>query len=105
MQELITSIKADRLKISAVIPAYNEETTISDIVSKALRYVDEIVVIDEGSTDDTAQKARDAGAIVIRNRVNKGFLHPYPMGSNLHMVISLSHLTPMDSTTLTRFLF
>lgn len=43
-------------------------------MSKALRFVDEVIVIDNGSIDNTSQKARDAGAIVIRNIVNQGVL-------------------------------
>jgi len=48
--------------ISAIIPAFNEEKTVGEIVSKTLRYVDEVIVIDDGSTDDTGVKAAEAGA-------------------------------------------
>lgn len=40
--------------IIAAIPAYNEEKTIAKVVVRAMRHVDKVVVVDDGSTDDTA---------------------------------------------------
>ena len=59
-------------KILAAIPCYNEEATIGSVVIKAKRYVDEVIVIDDGSTDDTATVAEEAGAKVIRHEENRG---------------------------------
>jgi len=56
----------------AVIPCYNEEVTIGSIVLKTKRYVDEVLVIDDGSNDDTAKIAQDAGAVVIVHKKNMG---------------------------------
>ena len=56
----------------AVIPCYNEEITIGSIVIRARRYVDRILVVDDGSSDDTARTARQAGAVVISHKKNKG---------------------------------
>jgi len=66
--------------ISAIIPAFNEEKTVGEIVSKTLRYVDEVIVIDDGSTDDTGVKAAEAGARVIRNEENTGYLESLKVG-------------------------
>ena len=66
-------IKNSRL-ISAVIPAFNEEGTVGDIVRRALNYVDEVVVVDDGSTDGTSEVAADAGAEVVKHRRNIGVL-------------------------------
>lgn len=62
-------------KISVIIPAYNEAPTIGDLVLKTKRlYPDvEIVVVNDGSTDDTGAIARNAGARV--------FSHPYNIGN------------------------
>lgn len=56
----------------AVIPCYNEESTIGSVVLKAKRHVDEVLVVDDGSIDDTAKIASDAGAIVISHKRNEG---------------------------------
>ena len=60
------------MKILAAIPCYNEEATIGSVVLKAKRHVDEVLVIDDGSIDDTARVAEEAGAVVIKHKENKG---------------------------------
>jgi len=62
----------DVLKTAAVIPAYNEEKTIGSIVLKAKVSVDEVLVVDDGSSDDTALLAEMAGAQVVRLPQNSG---------------------------------
>lgn len=53
------------MKVVAVIPAYNEERTIESVVMKTRNYVDEVVVADDSSHDNTKIKAEQAGAKVI----------------------------------------
>ena len=60
-------------RIVAAIPAYNEGATIGSVVLKARQFASEVVVIDDGSTDDTANTAALAGAQVIRHHVNRGY--------------------------------
>jgi glycosyltransferase involved in cell wall biosynthesis len=60
------------MKLIAIIPAYNEESTIADVIKATSRFVNEILVITDGSTDNTADAAKKAGAIVIDNIVNRG---------------------------------
>jgi glycosyltransferase involved in cell wall biosynthesis len=57
----------------AAIPCFNEAKTIGSVVLKAKQYVDEVVVIDDGSTDDTVKVAQIAGATVLRHGGNKGY--------------------------------
>jgi glycosyltransferase involved in cell wall biosynthesis len=52
--------------ISIVIPARNEETRIGEVVRRASKYANEVLVIDDGSVDHTAQVAEEAGARLIR---------------------------------------
>jgi glycosyltransferase involved in cell wall biosynthesis len=59
-------------KIIVAIPAHNEEQFIGDIVTRAKKYADELIVVDDGSTDATSRVARAAGAEVIRHRKNRG---------------------------------
>ena len=59
-------------KICAVIPAYNAEKTIAGLVCEVSRYVDNVVVVDDGSVDKTSDVAFKAGAVVLRCEKNSG---------------------------------
>ncbi len=61
-----------RSQTAAVIPAYQDEKHISDIVRRTRERLDHVVVVDDGSTDHTAQRAREAGAEVIVHSENRG---------------------------------
>ncbi len=65
---------ADPASVSVVIPAMDESATIGDVVTqlRASAQWREILVIDDGSTDQTADRARAAGATVVRHPYNKG---------------------------------
>jgi glycosyltransferase involved in cell wall biosynthesis len=63
---------ADSIHIAAIIPAYNEDRFIGSLVLKTLKYADSVIVIDDGSTDRTAEIAEAAGALVARHHENKG---------------------------------
>lgn len=74
---LLASIKTTKgsdKSVSIVIPAYNEEATVAKVVSVArkLSYVDEVIVVDDGSTDRTVEEAENAGANVISHIMNEG---------------------------------
>ncbi len=56
----------------AVIPAYNEASRIAAVVKGAMPYVDRVIVVDDGSTDGTADIAEKAGAAVMRHPENCG---------------------------------
>ncbi|WP_170095235.1 glycosyltransferase family 2 protein [Halomicrobium mukohataei] len=55
------------------IPAYNEEQTIASVVEKSLPVADEVLVVDDGSQDETATLAAAAGATVIEHETNSGY--------------------------------
>lgn len=61
-----------RPRIVIGIPAYNEGRSISEVVRKAKKFTDKIIVVDDGSTDNTSPVAEAAGGIVIRHRVRMG---------------------------------
>lgn len=63
----------NRPRIVAAIPAYKEEKTIGSIVLLARKFVDEVVVVDDGSSDNTAWIAELAGARLIRHNGNHGY--------------------------------
>ncbi len=58
--------------VIAVIPAFNEERFIASVVINTLQYVERVIVVDDGSSDQTAMLARMAGADVVRCPVNGG---------------------------------
>lgn len=65
--------KKNNKRTLAAIPCYNEEATIGSVVLKAKKHVNEVLVIDDGSIDDTAKVAEYAGATVLRHGGNKGY--------------------------------
>jgi glycosyltransferase involved in cell wall biosynthesis len=67
------------LKISVVIPCYNEEDGIRSVIEAMPSYVDEIVVVDNNSTDRTGEIARSLGAVVVFQPV-KGYGAAYQAG-------------------------
>ena len=56
----------------AIIPAYNEEKNIGSVIRNLLNLVDRVVVVDDGSLDQTAAAARAAGATVLGHKLNRG---------------------------------
>jgi len=60
-------------KITAVIPAFNEARTIEGVVRSVRECVDEVIVVDDGSTDATAEGVRRAGGLLIRHERNAGY--------------------------------
>ncbi|QLD88762.1 glycosyltransferase family 2 protein [Natronomonas salina] len=55
------------------IPAYNEENTIASVVEDAQGMADSVIVVDDGSSDETAARAREAGATVVAHERNRGY--------------------------------
>jgi glycosyltransferase involved in cell wall biosynthesis len=60
------------MKTVAVIPAFREETRIGDTIRGVLPFVDAVVVVDDGSGDGTALRARETGVQVLAHRLNRG---------------------------------
>lgn len=79
---------------AVVIAAYNEGQVIGDVVAGVRRVFDRVVVVDDGSRDDTSARARSAGAEVVRHSLNlgqgaalrTGIRHALACGSPSHIV-------------------
>ncbi len=61
----------ENYKVLALIPAFNEATHVSSVVVKTKAFLP-VLVVDDGSTDDTASQATTAGATVLRQDTNQG---------------------------------
>ncbi len=88
-------------KITVVIPCLNEEEGIRMVLERIPRFVDEVIVVDNGSTDDTAQIAARLGARVIREDV-RGYGRAYKTGllhaqGDIIVTLDGDHSYPVDS--------
>lgn len=68
-----TSEDVEQSTIVVGVPAYNEAGSIASIVETAAEYGDSVLVVDDGSRDETAREAGKAGAMVIEHEYNKGY--------------------------------
>lgn len=57
---------------AVAIPVYNEGSTVMAVVEQARRYVNEVLVVDDGSSDETSKLADQAGALVVSHEGNRG---------------------------------
>lgn len=60
------------LKIIVVIPAYNEEKTIGQVIQEVKKYTNNIIVVDDGSEDETYKIAEKENVIIYRHIINRG---------------------------------
>ena len=74
--------KLARRKTIVAMPAYNEGKYIGSLILQARQYADEVVVVDDGSSDYTSKVAELAGANVVRHAENKGY------GSAIQSILS-----------------
>ncbi len=83
------------MKIGVIIPAFNEAETIPHLIEHLLPLVNEVVVVDDGSTDSTAEETKDRGARVLRHpmRMGKGAAlrtgFQYALKEDFHAVITM----------------
>jgi glycosyltransferase involved in cell wall biosynthesis len=61
-----------RMKTLILIPAYNEGSAIVDVVNKVVSSGREVLVVDDGSTDNTPELAKNSGAVVLKHKINRG---------------------------------
>lgn len=84
------------MKTCALIPAYNEASHIAQVVDGARAHVDSVVVIDDGSTDETSELASRAGAVCLRNAANRGKGAALRMGMKHAISEGFSHAVTLD---------
>lgn len=60
------------MKVVALVPAYNEEKTIGNVIDRVRPFVEKILVVNDGSTDETERTAFAHGAVVLSHSINRG---------------------------------
>ncbi|MBU4477841.1 MAG: glycosyltransferase family 2 protein [Candidatus Omnitrophica bacterium] len=68
------------MKLCVLLPAFNEEKNISEVIREIKKIIPDVVVVDDGSADATARFAEEAGAIVLRHAGNEGKGHALRTG-------------------------
>ena len=84
-----------RAHVYVVIPAYNEGTVLSRVVTQVKRAGYAVVVVDDGSTDSTADHARAAGATVVS--------HPFNLGQGAALQTGIDYALTQDAQFVVTF--
>lgn len=98
----MTVTATDATRRIAVVPAYNEEATVADVLGKLYGYVDELVVVDDGSTDDTRAEIRrwlpgHPQARMLVHETNQGMSEAYYLAfTDLRRRLQDGELSPDD---------
>jgi glycosyltransferase involved in cell wall biosynthesis len=84
------------MKICALIPAFNEASHIAHVVEGARQHVESVIVIDDGSSDGTAELARNAGAHCIESPSNCGKAAALRRGLSYARAQNFTHAITLD---------
>jgi glycosyltransferase involved in cell wall biosynthesis len=84
------------MRTCALIPAFNEAPYIANVVKGAQLHVEQVVVIDDGSGDETAQVARAAGATCLRSETNCGKASALRTGIAFARAQNFTHVITLD---------
>jgi glycosyltransferase involved in cell wall biosynthesis len=84
------------LRAAAVIPAFNEAGSITAVIDGVRPFVDRVIVVDDGSRDATAERARAAGAEVIAHQTNRGKGHAVRAGLARVLDGGFTHVLLLD---------
>lgn len=101
---------ADKHEFCVIIPAYMEQRKIKDVVRRVLEYAPRVIVVDDGSTDRTAEEAAGAGAAVLRHERNRGkgvalnTGFDYARKNNFHCLITMDADGQHDPADIPRFI-
>jgi glycosyltransferase involved in cell wall biosynthesis len=84
------------MRIAAVIPVYNESATIRDVVTAALPLVDEVIIVDDGSTDDTLARLDGLNVHQLRHDQNQGKATALQSGFKRAMELNTEAVITLD---------
>jgi glycosyltransferase involved in cell wall biosynthesis len=100
---VVGSQRAEHMKLIVQIPAYNEERTLPEVVRAIPQHIVgvgrvEILVVDDGSTDDTAAVARRSGVDhVVRHKNNKGLARAFRTGLDASLALGADVIVNIDA--------
>ncbi len=84
-------------RVVAVIPAHDEEDTVGAVVTEALRHVDRVLLVDDGSHDATGARAMATGATVLRQDPNRGKGAALARGLVEALALGASYVVTLDA--------
>jgi len=84
-------------KIFAVIPGYNVEKSVGKVVKETKKYVDEVLFVDDGSSDRSAKIAKKTGALIIKYKPNMGKGHALRIGFKYAIKLGADVVITLDS--------
>ncbi len=91
------------MKIVVIIPALNEAKSIGDVIQKIPRKIHPenevaVVVVDDGSRDDTSERARESGAdLLVKHRINRGIANAFKSGVRTALEIDADIIVNIDA--------
>ncbi len=84
-------------RVVVIMPAFNEEKSIGNVIKSMPGYIDEIIVINDGSTDRTAELAKAEGSIVINHKKNIGVGASFHSGMRKALDLNLDVMVNIDA--------
>jgi glycosyltransferase involved in cell wall biosynthesis len=97
MADSPAALAVNRSNVAAVIPAYCEEKHVGEVVRRTRAQLDHVLVIDDGSADQTAAQAREAGADVVVHERNLGKGESIMTGLRYWLDRGLHHVIVLDA--------
>lgn len=97
MEGASAAAAVNRSTVAAIIPAYCEEKHVGEVVTRTLKQLDHVLVVDDGSADRTATVARDAGAEVVVHERNRGKGESIMTGLRYWLDRGLHHVVLLDA--------
>lgn len=86
----------DRSRVAIIIPAYNEEATIAHVIEQVHNH-GLVIVVDDGSQDQTAKKAESFGAVVVLHTKNLGYDHALDSGFQKACALNCQYAITIDA--------
>ena len=83
--------------IAVVIPALNEETQIGEVIRAMPDFVDHVIVVDDGSTDETVKVAREHGAKTLSHKINMGVGMAFKTGVSEALRLNVDIMVNIDA--------